>query len=203
MRKLARRISKEEAVQRVTDSACGASTRLKAFTAGVIEGKTMQQAALDAGFAPSTAASAGRVLLPRAKLTFAAILEHYAPLGKQAKKIAEGMEATHVSRASYEGRFLDEREDPDWETRRKYLELAAKMQGTLADEKASTAPPVSIQVQFVRMGAGTLPTVPMVPVVPPVLQVPEVPQLPAPVQPAQLHVAASPAAPAWPPARCC
>lgn len=154
MRKLVKRISKEEAIQRVADSACGASERLKAFAAGVIEGKTQYQAAIDAGYSASTAAVACRVLLPRAKITFRQILEHYAPLGKQAKKIAEGMDATKKSYFTYEGKVVDSREDADYLVRHKYLELAARLQGTLADDERA-APAVQVSVQFVRMGGST------------------------------------------------
>lgn len=51
-----------------------------------------------------------------------------------ARKTGEGLEATRTHLASYEGKFTDEREVPDYSTRAKYVELLGRLKGKFIDK---------------------------------------------------------------------
>ena len=107
--------------------------RLAKFTELVCDGENMYQAAKAAGYSDSIAKNAYRELMPRAQDVFRRALAQHAPIGKQAKKIAEGMEATETVFFQKDGKVTDSRDVVAWGARHKYLELAAKCQGFLVD----------------------------------------------------------------------
>ncbi len=52
-----------------------------------------------------------------------------------AQKLREGLDATAVTRAQKDGRFLDAAEDIDWMTRHRYMDTANKLTGDYAASK--------------------------------------------------------------------
>ena len=119
-------------VRKGTDSGTNDS-RIAKFTQLICDGENQYQAAIAAGYSDSTARNAYRELMPRAQDVFRRALAQHAPIGKQAKKIAEGMEATETVFFQKDGKVTDSRDVVAWGARHKYLELAAKCQGFLVD----------------------------------------------------------------------
>ena len=101
--------------------------RLAKFTEGVISGKSMYQAAIDAGYSDSYARNAYKFIMPNAREIFKRALEHYAPIGKVTQRIAEGLDATETKFFQKDGVVMDERELIAWSERREYAALAAKL----------------------------------------------------------------------------
>ena len=55
-----------------------------------------------------------------------------------ARKIREGLEADRATYASFRGKFLDERRDPDYSARAKYAEMLARLKGLFIDRHELT-----------------------------------------------------------------
>jgi hypothetical protein len=68
-------------------------------------------------------------MLHRLQAAGIGLLERAAILKKIFKRVDEGLDATKVSRASFEGRFLDERVDTDHFARSKFAEIGAPLIG--------------------------------------------------------------------------
>jgi hypothetical protein len=104
------------------------------FVAGLVEGKSMYRAALDAGYSKSMAKNAGQKILPGARNEFKDELARKIPRAMLIRRIAEGLNAKETKLAQFEGGFSDERHLVAWETRRRYAELAAKLLGYLGEK---------------------------------------------------------------------
>lgn len=122
--------------------------KLTRFTNYLLHGLSPEKAAIKAGYSKRAARTAYKNLVPKAKVTFANILQTEISMGEQAKIIAEGMRATTMQFFSYKGHVTDEREIPDWRARAEYLELAQKIQGTLVRSDDKPASGISIRVTF-------------------------------------------------------
>src|SRR5438105_11754639 len=103
------------------------------FVAGLVEGKSMYRAALDAGYSKSMAKNAGEKILPGARNEFKKELARKIPHAVLIRRIAEGLNAKDTKLAQFEGGFSDERHLVAWETRRRYAELTAKLLGYLVE----------------------------------------------------------------------
>jgi hypothetical protein len=107
------------------------SPKRRRFVAGLIDGKSMRRAALDAGYSKSMANNAGLKILPGIREEFKRELSRKVPKGKLIQRIAEGLDARAVKLAQFEGDFTDKRYLVDYCERRRYVELAAKIMGYL------------------------------------------------------------------------
>jgi len=93
----------------------------------------MRRAALDAGYSLAMANDAGRKILPRVADEFSAELEKAIPNALLVRRIAEGLNATETKFAQKNGQFTSTRKLIAWDTRRRYVELTAKLLGYLVD----------------------------------------------------------------------
>jgi len=103
------------------------------FVAGLIEGKSMRKAALDAGYTQSMADNASHRIMPGAQEEFKAELGRKIPHAVLVKRIAEGLDAKETKFAQMEGNFTDRRDLVAWGIRLRYAELAAKLLGFLVE----------------------------------------------------------------------
>jgi hypothetical protein len=110
------------------------SPKRRRFVAGLIDGKSMRRAALDAGFSQSMANNAGTKILPGAREEFKRELSRKVPRGKLIQRIAEGLDARAMKLAQFEGDFTDKRYLVDYSERRRYTQLAAKLLGYLVEK---------------------------------------------------------------------
>ena len=113
----------------------------------VANGVSVYDAARAAGYSETSAQRglAGVITTPEKRERVREIFQRHCPAEKIAKVLAEGLESTRVSRATHEGRFIDERVDIDFETRRRYAESAAKLTGYYQPEEDK---PVNVQVNL-------------------------------------------------------
>src|SRR5215468_2848813 len=105
--------------------------RQRGFVLGKLEGKSDRQAALDAGYAPSTAENTKQKIMsrPEVREAFNELLdEHLAP-GKLVRCIVEGLDATQVKFFSREGDRIETVVLPDHRVRLLFLVLALKLKG--------------------------------------------------------------------------
>lgn len=94
---------------------------------GIAKGKSVRSAALDAGYSPMTAQHPSELLDTVAMR--AALAKMIAPAEKIAQRVNEGLDAEITEFAKFEGRITDSVQLVDYEQRRKYAELAAKLKG--------------------------------------------------------------------------
>lgn len=100
-----------------------------AFVDGLTKGKSARQAALDAGYAESTAAHAGRDIIPATERNFQDLVRRHIPAELVIMRIAEGLSAMETKLATCEGKITDQRELIAWGERRMWAELASKLGG--------------------------------------------------------------------------
>ncbi len=118
--------------------AAAADPRLQKFVLGIRDGKSMRQAALQAGYSEDTASNAYRQLMPRTRALFGALLEDHIPLDEQARLLAEGMKAKETKFFAKDGIVTDEREVIAWGARHAFMELAQKVHGHLPERMELT-----------------------------------------------------------------
>ena len=99
--------------------------RLAKFTEGIISGKSMYQASLDAGYSEAYAKNAYKYVMPAAREIFRTALERHAPIGKVTQRIAEGLDAMETKFFQKEGIVTDSRDVINWSERREAAKLAA------------------------------------------------------------------------------
>jgi hypothetical protein len=102
-----------------------------------IKGNSKTQAALLAGYSKSTALNATQKIETPALREHLMQLAHITiPEAKILARLAEGLDATGIKFATHEGEITDFVECVDFETRRKYLELAAEWAGYVAPRRS-------------------------------------------------------------------
>ena len=114
--------------------------RMKIVSAA-IQGQSITQAAIDAGYSPKTADKQASAILAndRVKESFARILEESGLTENfLAAKVSELVNAKTTIYAQREGVFTDERTLPALETQRKTLELVCRIRGYLQETNTST-----------------------------------------------------------------
>jgi phage terminase small subunit len=99
------------------------------FARELAKGKSMKQAALDAGYSENTANRACVDILPRVTEKFQDVIRRYVSAEKIAQRIAEGLDAEETKFATFEGNITDARNTVAWSERRAYAELASKLGG--------------------------------------------------------------------------
>ena len=124
---------KSSARSKAAKKANGGSPKRRKFVQGLIDGKSMRRAALDAGYTPSMAKNASHRIMPAAREEFEAELERRIPEAKLVQRIAEGLDAVETRLAQYKGKFTSGQRLVAWESRRRYVELACKLKGYLVE----------------------------------------------------------------------
>jgi len=127
------RITRKNRTQKNADIENPAELRRIRFVDGILEGKSMQQAAIDAGYSPVTARQATRDIMPRCREIFRQALHDKISVTKLADTIAAGLEAEATKFFADKGAVTDERNVIDWSERRQYSELAADLMGYRPD----------------------------------------------------------------------
>ena len=118
--------------------------RQKMFLNGIAELKSQEQAALDAGYAPSVARSACRILEgPNVRAELEKILRRWIDPEKLGQRIAEGLDAMETRFCRSKGVVSDSREVIAWGERRAYIEMAAKYAGYYVEGQEVAAEHVS------------------------------------------------------------
>jgi len=104
---------------------------------GVLEGKTKKRAAQDAGYAKSTAENAKEKIesTPAVQSMFVTLLEQAGVSDALlAQRIKEGLSATDVKTANFEGKISDVEAFVAYAERRSMVELVLKLKGHLIDK---------------------------------------------------------------------
>jgi len=127
------RINRKNRTQKNAANENPAELRRIRFVDGILEGKSMQQAAIDAGYSPVTARQATRDIMPRCREIFRQALHDRISVTKLADTIAAGLEAEATKFFADKGAVTDERNVIDWSERRQYSELAANLMGYKPD----------------------------------------------------------------------
>jgi len=103
------------------------SPRKRKYLNGLVNGKTKQQAALDAGYSPSTALSAkAHIETPEVRAAFAELIRERIPARRIAERISEGLDAMKTEFFQKDGVVVETRDVIAWSERRMYAELAAE-----------------------------------------------------------------------------
>ena len=104
------------------------------FLQGIAELKSQERAARDAGYSPSTARHAHRILEgANVGAEFQKILRQWVDPDKIGQRIAEGLDAMETKFFHHGGCVVDRRDVIAWAERRHYVVLAAQYSGYLAD----------------------------------------------------------------------
>lgn len=112
------------------DHLAALTARKRAYVAGLAQGKTKRQAALDAGYTESVARTAkAHIETEDVKQAFAELIQRIIPSEKIAARIAEGLDATYVKLFAFQGMVFDREEVIAWDERREYTKLAAEYGG--------------------------------------------------------------------------
>jgi hypothetical protein len=116
------------------DAKATKAPKRRRFVAGLIEGKSMRRAALDAGYTESMADNAGLKILPGAREELKKELGRKVPHAKLVQRIVEGLNAKEIKLAQFQGKYTDKRHVVNYSERRRYAELAAKLLGYLVQK---------------------------------------------------------------------
>ena len=101
--------------------------RRQKFVEGMVDGKSMRQAALDAGYSENTASDAYRAIMPHTREAFRQALHHRISIGKLSDTIAAGLNAEYTQFFADKGTVVDQRITTDYRERREYAKLAANL----------------------------------------------------------------------------
>jgi hypothetical protein len=113
---------------------------------GIVDGKSVHRAALDAGYSPNTADHPADLL--GTKSMRAALQQLLPSVEKIALRINEGLDATKTEFAKFEGAITDSRQCVDFGERRQYAELACKLKELLPGDADRGTPENPIIVKI-------------------------------------------------------
>jgi hypothetical protein len=123
------------------------------FVKGLIDGKSMRKAAVDAGYTQSMADNAGEKILPGAVAEFKEALAKAVPDEILIKRLAEGLNAKETKLVQYRGEYSDQRHLVAYSERRRSVELVAKLRGLLIERVEvgnSDDKPLKVEVGIAR-----------------------------------------------------
>ena len=122
------------------------------YLAGIVEGKTKKDAALAAGYAPSSALSVRQAVeKPNVRVAFAELIRATISQEKIAQRINEGLDAMETKFFQYEGIVTDTRDVINWAERRQYAQLAAEFGDLVVPKRpAEAGSGVNILINFPR-----------------------------------------------------
>jgi|HubBroStandDraft_6_1064221.scaffolds.fasta_scaffold22481_4 hypothetical protein len=115
---------------------------------GIVDGKSVHRAALDAGYSPNTADHPADLL--ETKSMRAALQQLLPSIEKIALRINEGLDATKTEFAKLEGAITDSRQCIDFAERRQYAELACKLKELLPrdGDRGTPETPIIVKLDF-------------------------------------------------------
>lgn len=118
---------------------------------GLVDGKSVRAAALDAGYSPNTAQH------PSDLLDTVGMREAMARLlaspEKIAQRINEGLDAMETKFFQYEGQVSDRRDVIAWSERRMYADLAAELKGMKPSQKIEHSGQTKMVIEMVDVAA--------------------------------------------------
>lgn len=127
--------------------------RRQRFVEGLVDGKSMYQAALDAGYAETTAKVACRDIMPQCRDIFRQAMHHRISVGKLSDTIAAGLDAKEVKVFSTkDGGIVYSEPLIAWGERRQYSELAAKLMALEPERRSDDEQTGNITIQVVTIG---------------------------------------------------
>lgn len=126
--------------------------RQQTLLEGIVDGKSVTRAALDAGYSPNTANNPGELLdTARMREALGRLLR---PLEDVAMRINEGLDAQVTEFAKFEGRITDKVQCVDFEQRRKYAELNLRLKGLMPGaEFEQGSGPNNLTVNFINVAS--------------------------------------------------
>lgn len=104
------------------------------FVDGLLDGLSMTQAALKAGYSPVTSRQACTDIMPRCRELFQQALRERISIGGLADRIKEGLDAEETKFFAKDGIVTDQRNVKHWGERRQYADLAARLMGYEPDK---------------------------------------------------------------------
>ena len=105
--------------------------RVRIYAKELMKGRSKKEAALAAGYSEATASQAlAKIERPNQEY-FERLMDRFIPDELLAQKVREGLDATVVKTATFEGEITDEKEYADMPTRARYIELAAEFKGRI------------------------------------------------------------------------
>lgn len=114
------------------------------FLEKYLEAKPLSECAKYAGYKckdTASYASMGCQVLNRLNIDFGEILDSCGLTDSLlAQKTLEGLYADRPTYAIFKGQFIDERRDPDYSARAKYVEMLARLKGKFIDKTQITGP---------------------------------------------------------------
>ena len=115
---------------------------------GLAQGKTITQAAIDAGYSENCPAQAGHQALEAIRVTMPAVLARHGLTDDSLieKYLLPLLNAKETKFFAYEGRVCDEKDVVAWGPRRDGLDMAFKLRGDYVKEQKEST---SLNVQFV------------------------------------------------------
>lgn len=129
--------SKKKARKKSAKYRASLKPRQQKLLQGLVDGKSVRKAALDAGYSKNTAQHPADVLETQSMRQ--ALRGLLAPPEKIAQRINEGLDAMKTEFAKFEGAITDTRECVDFAERRQYAELACKLKELMpGDEDRGT-----------------------------------------------------------------
>jgi len=113
------------------------TVRQRKYVKGLVEGKSMTQAARDAGYSETTALNAKEKIesKPAVQNLFVQLMETAGITDeKLAQRLAEGLDAEETKFFQKDGIVMDSRDVIAYGERRAHLEIALKLKGHLTDK---------------------------------------------------------------------
>lgn len=119
-----------------SDALVGLNLRQRKYVQGVVDGKTKKHAALEAGYSVSAAENAAAIIEGSdVCAAFEKLIRHNVDPKKIAQRLAEGLDATETKVFQHNGEVTLTCDVVDYEQRRKYIALAAKLGGYHVDRE--------------------------------------------------------------------
>ncbi len=116
--------------RKTSDALAGLNLRQRKYVAGIVDGKTKKQAALEAGYSVSAAENAAAIIEGTdVRAAFEELIRPHVDTNKIAQRLAEGLDATVTKFFLHKGKIIDTCEVVDYTRRREYVALAAKLLG--------------------------------------------------------------------------
>ncbi len=143
------------ASQKSTEKLNPTEVRRQRFVEALVDGKSMRQAALAAGYSESMAATACRDIMPQTREAFKRAMHHRISIGKLSDTIAAGLDANETKFFQFEGQVTDHRDVVAWSERREYAKLAANLM-SLESPKEQSEGSTNIEVNLMVSNVGNI-----------------------------------------------
>lgn len=125
--------------------------RQRAYAAERAKGKNKKEAALAAGYSPTTALRSNVIETPNFRAAFSHLIRKTIPATKIAKRISEGLDAMETKFFQKDGIVMQTVDVINWAERRQYAQLAAEFGDLVVPKRpAEAGSGVNIQINFQR-----------------------------------------------------